>query len=54
MSTNTSLLQRAHDLDIWSGIDEIWGPNSHTVERMNELRQLMIDICVTLDRLDQQ
>ena len=48
-----SLLRRAQGLALWLDSDDAHGPGCQTPERMNEIRDLLIDICAALERLDQ-
>ena len=56
LRSSTSLLRRARALPIWAGHDAAFGPNCVTPERMNEQRQLLIDIVIHIkamhERLD--
>lgn len=44
-----TLRERAVALDIWLHSDVAFGPESETATRMNEIRQLLIDICRKLE-----
>lgn len=46
-----TLTEEAKKLPIWVNSDTAYGPESQTVERMNEIRALLIQICARLDAL---
>ena len=46
-----TLTEEAKKLPIWVSSDAAYGPESQTVERMNEIRRLLIAICWRLDGL---
>jgi hypothetical protein len=45
-----TLFERAQRLEIWLASDDAYGPSSRTVERMNEMRAILIEICLHLDK----
>ena len=56
MTYNPFAKQRplAEDLAIWTDNDEVFGPNCETPQRMNAVRDVLIDIQKRLEALEER